>query len=65
MKIGDLFEKLPAPYVGKGNKFEAVSKEKTDEYCIPVVYAKFGDNGIMYWAKQGDFITQKCVIRYI
>lgn len=64
-KIGDLFEKLPAPYVGKGNKFEAVSKERTDEYCIPVVYAKFGDNGIMYWAKQGDFITHKNVLSVI
>ena len=65
LKIGDLFEKLPAPYVGKGNKFEAVSKERTDEYCIPVVYAKFGDNGIMYWAKQGDFITHKNVLSVI
>ena len=64
-KIGDLFKKLPAPYIAKGNKFEAVSKERTDEYCVPVVYAKFGDNGIMYWAKQGDFTTHKNVLSII
>ncbi|MGX2984208.1 restriction endonuclease subunit S [Helicobacter sp. 23-1048] len=63
--IGDLFEKLSSKYLGKGDKFKAVSKIQTNEYNVPVVYAKFGDNGIMYWAKSGDFETHKNVLSVI
>ncbi|MGI0439217.1 restriction endonuclease subunit S [Helicobacter himalayensis] len=64
-KIGDLFEKISARFLGKGNKFEAVSKSKTNEFCIPVVYAKFGNNGIMYWAKNGDFETYENILSIV
>lgn len=64
-KIGDLFEKLSAKFLGKGDKFKAVSKIKTTEFFVPVVYCKFGDNGIMYWAKKDDFETYKNVISIV
>ena len=38
---------------------------KTEEYNVPLVYAKSGDNGIMYWAKKGDFETHSNVISII
>ncbi|MBQ8699673.1 MAG: hypothetical protein IJ521_11895, partial [Schwartzia sp.] len=41
------------------------SRQKTDEYCIPVVCAKRGDNGIMYWGRQGDFTTYGNVLSVI
>ena len=64
-RIGDLFEKLSAKFLGKGDKFKAVSKIKTTEFFVPIVYCKFGDNGIMYWAKKNDFETYKNVISIV
>ncbi|WP_082807818.1 restriction endonuclease subunit S [Helicobacter himalayensis] len=64
-KIGELFEKINTRFLGKGNKFEAVSKFKTDEFCVPVVYAKFGNNGIMYWSKNGDFETYENILSIV
>ena len=51
--------------MGVGDKAKAVSKVETEEYSVPVVYAKSGDNGIMYWAKEGDFETHSNVISII
>lgn len=64
-RIGDLFHKLPSNYIGKGDKFEAASKVKTHLHHIPLVYAKSGDNGIMYWAKDGDFTLHKNVLSIV
>lgn len=60
-----MFEKVSAKFIGKGDKFKAVSKIKDDIYKIPVVYAKFGDNGIMYWAREGDFETHDNIISIV
>ncbi|WP_096015273.1 N-6 DNA methylase [Campylobacter lanienae] len=60
-----MFDKLSAKFLGKGDKFKAVSKIKTTEFFVPVVYCKFGDNGIMYWAKKDDFETYKNVISIV
>lgn len=64
-RIGSLFKKVKAPFLGKGVKAEHVSKQKSGEYCVPIVYAKSGNNGIMYWAKKGDFTTYENVISII
>ncbi|GAA8159447.1 hypothetical protein HpKG118_03960 [Helicobacter pylori] len=47
-KLGDLFEKVSARFLGKGDKFKATSKSITDTHNIPLVYCKKGNNGIMY-----------------
>lgn len=60
-----MFEKLTARFIGNGDKFKAVSKVKTDEFNTPIVYAKFGDNGIMYWGKECDFETHENVLSII
>ena len=64
-RIGDLFQKINAKFIGNGNKFKVVSKEKTKSYNVPVVYAKADNQGIMYWAKEGDFETYDNVISII
>ncbi|WP_443986667.1 hypothetical protein [Helicobacter pylori] len=51
-KLGDLFEKVSARFLGKGDKFKATSKSITDTHNIPLVYCKKGNNGIMYWGKK-------------
>ncbi len=56
-RLGDLFEKVSARFLGKGDKFKATSKSITDTHNIPLVYCKKGNNGIMYWGKKGDFET--------
>lgn len=57
-RIGDIFQKVD---LGLKNKY---FNKKTDlstcydkEHTIPVTNAKFGDNGIMFWAKKNDFET--------
>ena len=60
-RIGDIFEKLS---VKKANPKD-VQEYKDSIYCIPVVYCKFGDNGIMYWGKENDFTTYENVISIV
>ena len=60
-----MFEKLPSKYLGKLDKFKAVSKVKTNIYNTPIVYAKSGDNGIMYWAKENDFTVYRNILSII
>lgn len=57
----DIFEPLK---VTKAKKSQ-LSKVRTEEFCVPVVYAKFGDNGIMYWGKKGKFTTYENVISIV
>lgn len=60
-RMGDLFEYLPV----KKAKKKDVRKVRSAEFCIPVVYAKFGDNGIMYWGRKNEFTTYKNVISIV
>lgn len=60
-RIGDLFEKLPVKKAQKKN----VRKYKNFEFNTPVVYCKFGDNGIMYWGRENEFTTYKNVISVV
>ena len=60
-RIGDVFEKLSAKKAQKAN----VRKYKNSEFSVPVVYCKYGDNGIMYWGRQGEFTTYKDVISIV
>ncbi|WP_231214574.1 restriction endonuclease subunit S [Helicobacter pylori] len=64
-KLGDLFEKVSARFLGKGDKFKVTSKSITDTHNIPLVYCKKGNNGIMYWGKKGDFETYDNIISII
>ncbi len=56
-KIGKLFEHLEARYKGKEPRQDNVSRFKTSEFNTPVICAKHGDNGIMYWGREKDFTT--------
>ena len=60
-RIGDIFEKLP---VKKAIK-QDIRKYKNAEFNIPVVYCKFGDNGIMYWGRKNEFTTYENIISVI
>lgn len=63
--IGELFELLPAPYRGKNPRQDNVSRQRNDEFCVPVICAKRGDNGIMYWGRKGEFKTYDNVLSVI
>lgn len=54
-RIGSLFKKLSSRYLGSGNKFDAVRKKPSAEFSLPVTYAKYNNNGIMYWGRPADF----------
>lgn len=54
--IGDLFEKLQLDIKNENfNKMLDVSEERTDEFNLPLVNAKHGNNGIMYYGRETDF----------
>lgn len=57
----DIFEALSAKKAVKTN----VRNVKDNEYCVPVVYAKFGNNGIMYWGRKGEFTTYSNVLSIV
>ncbi len=57
-RIGDLFDKVDLKIRNPNfNKKTDLSDCYDEHHTIPVTNAKFGDNGIMFWAKEGDFDT--------
>lgn len=61
--IGDLFEKLQLDVKKTDfNKTFDVSEERTDEFNLPLVNAKHGNNGIMYYGREADFETATMTI---
>jgi hypothetical protein len=55
-KIEELFEKLNLRFLKSiFDKESDVSKEKTLEFNLPLVNAKEGDNGVMYYGRSQDF----------
>lgn len=61
-RIGEIFEKLEFK---KCKKDKNVSKIESKDFNIPLVYAKKGDNGIMYYAKDGDYTKYSNVISIV
>lgn len=62
-RIGDLFERLNLIFIkNKFIKEEDVSKVQTDEFDLPLVNAKDGDNGIMYYGRSQDFQSAEMTI---
>ena len=53
----DLFKKEKLGWIAdrKFNKLKDVSKEQTPEFDLPLVNAKDGNNGIMYYGRSSDF----------
>lgn len=55
-RIWELFEKPNLKFLkSKFDKEKDVSKEKSLEFDLPLVNAKNGDNGIMYYGRSKDF----------
>lgn len=61
--IGDLFDKLNLGIKNpQFNKALDVSEEQTDEFNLPLVNAKHGNNGIMFYGRKEDFETASMTI---
>ena len=56
-RVGDLFEKPDLKWKArrKFNKQKDISQIQTKEYNLPLVNAKNGSNGIMYYGRKDDF----------
>lgn len=64
-RMGDLFEKLKAPYRGVGRSRDNVSKVRTNGFSLPLINCKDGNNGIMYYGRPDDFISYQNVLSII
>ena len=67
-KIEEIFEVVEAGYKYKKkdfNKKRDVSPNPTEEYSLPLVNAKFGNNGIMYYGRKSDWNAQEMCIDII
>lgn len=64
-RIGNLFKKMSAPYLGKGRKQDNVSKVRTSEFNLPLINCKYGNNGIMYYGREKDFRSYESVLTII
>ena len=55
-RIGDIFEKLDLKIINQNfNKRIDVSETKDEEFNLPLVNAKHGNNGIMFYGRKEDF----------
>ena len=62
-KIEDWFQKLDLKILKKNfNKRKDVSPIKTTEFNLPLINAKFGDNGIMFYGREADFESAEMCI---
>ncbi len=57
-KISDLFDKVDTGKKKNFNKVLDVSEEQTDEFDLPLVNAKHGNNGIMYYGRSSEFESE-------
>lgn len=64
-KIGELFDVVPSPYFGKIKRQLNVSKIQTNEFNLPLICAKKGNNGIMYYGRSNDFKSYKNVLSVV
>ena len=56
IRIGDIFEKQDLKFLKeKFDKNCDISKERTEEFSLPLVNAKNGENGVMYYGREKDF----------
>ena len=64
--IQDLFTKLNLRNNNKSfNKLDDTSLIRTDEFNLPLVNAKMGDNGIMFYGREKDFDSAEMTIDVI
>ena len=65
-KVSDVFNKVEAK-CKKANfdKRRDTSTAPNEEYCVPLVNAKVGDNGIMFYGRKSDWNTQEMCIDVI
>ena len=56
-KIGELFKKIDSHFTAnrKFNKNQDVSPTCTKDFCLPLVNAKHGDNGVMFYGRPDDW----------
>lgn len=60
-KIGDLYYKVELEKV-KFNKRRDTRSEPSAEFSLPVINAKHGDNGIMFYGKESVFASENMTI---
>ena len=61
--IGDLFDKLNLKVLNPNfNKSLDVSEVRSEEFCLPLVNAKHGNNGIMFYGREEDFESAEMTI---
>lgn len=62
-KIGNLFEKLDLRFLkSQFNKNSDVFRERSNEFNLPLVNAKDGENGVMYYGRLSDFENAEMTI---
>lgn len=65
-KVGDVFHKVEAKCKKEGfDKRRDTSTTPNEEYCVPLVNAKLGNNGIMFYGRKSDWNTQAMCIDVI
>lgn len=65
-KVSDVFNKVEAKCKKADfDKRRDTSTAPNEEYCVPLVNAKVGDNGIMFYGRKSDWNTQEMCIDVI
>lgn len=61
-RVGDLFYKVQSEKVKSFNKKTDTKTEPDAEFSLPLVNAKMGDNGIMFYARPSDVSSESMTI---
>lgn len=63
--MNDLFTKVRTSFKGNDKKQNSVSKIKDDEFSLPLINCKDGNNGIMYYGRRSEFSVHTNVLTII
>lgn len=64
-RIGDLFEKININPLPNGVRQKLAVKRRDDTHTLPLIAAKMGDNGVMYWGSKADFKSEENCIAVV
>lgn len=65
VKVGQYFKKIDTPRKKDFNKAKDTRSIQSKEFSLPLVTAKHGDNGIMYYGRPDEWVTESMTLSVI
>lgn len=62
IELDNMFERVQTGYIGEGSYQENSQEEKTEEFSLPLLSAKYDNNGILFYGRPEEWRTYRNVL---